>query len=723
MAATRPNLSESRTTSSSTLRSLPSPRIEHFDGEIPPALSPLDAFAAQGRLLAKQLDESRRKGRRMSRLPPASVARSLSQPRSGFFRSNSSNGSDVARFPTVKASPEVEQPRFRPRSEYPRLSGFSDLTCDEHGLNSHDRLHFHPASDEFEIPRVESPEQDLSIRVDGSQPEPELSLNAPFGVVMVGPSRHSSTESGLNVSNSLAPSASLLARPSSGTKLTQTESSDDDYSSSNAGSTFSKPRKCSGSSAMSIPHSPMSPFGRSRPHSPSMSSETSTACTPLPRPSFNFSRPMSRSSTSLSAPPAMIPGEQLTTAPSSQLNRGKKPSPIIVPSLSDGALNLGDTGHPSGTSSYIYSKYSLPRGRMISRDSLVFSPLQTPHFEWQEPLFENSPPPSASRTDRSARTPSPPPSRNPVDNILAPDNVSESPATNRSLLSTETISPSSRPEAPSSPRTSKESFRTELETSRSDDIGDNTSTTGSTSTIRPKAGQAVAGSSVPSMTAEDHVSMGIECHQNGSLNESTYHLRVAAKQNHPTGMLLYALACRHGWGMRANQREGVQWLRNAVDRVGLELKEGASKPGNSRTEELLKQKSFRAQFALSVYELGVSHLNGWGVEQDKALALRCFEIAAEWGDADAMAEAGYCYAEGVGCKKDMKKAAKFYRMAEANGMNIVGNSWIYKDKYLSDDEGSRSRGRQSDSAHKKKARSKSRTRSIFQRKKPGTSEN
>ncbi|KMU78110.1 hypothetical protein CISG_06951 [Coccidioides immitis RMSCC 3703] len=69
-----------------------SPRIAHYDGEIPPALSPLDAFAAQGRLLAKQFDQSRKDGRRLSRIPPASVARSLSRPRPGYFRSASSEG-------------------------------------------------------------------------------------------------------------------------------------------------------------------------------------------------------------------------------------------------------------------------------------------------------------------------------------------------------------------------------------------------------------------------------------------------------------------------------------------------------------------------------------------------------------------------------------------------------------------------------------------------------
>ena len=167
--------------------------------------------------------------------------------------------------------------------------------------------------------------------------------------------------------------------------------------------------------------------------------------------------------------------------------------------------------------------------------------------------------------------------------------------------------------------------------------------------------------------------MGIQCHEKGSLKESTYHLRIAAKQNHPTAMLLYALACRHGWGMRPNQREGVQWLRKALDSVGPELMEPGNAPGQSKAKEL--QKTYRAQFALSIYELGVSHLNGWGIEQDKALALRCFEIAGQWGDVDAMAEAGFCYTEAVGCKKDLKKAARFYRMAEAKGMSMVGNSW------------------------------------------------
>jgi len=176
-------------------------------------------------------------------------------------------------------------------------------------------------------------------------------------------------------------------------------------------------------------------------------------------------------------------------------------------------------------------------------------------------------------------------------------------------------------------------------------------------------------------SAEEHVTKAIDYHEAGALNKSTYHLRLAAKQDHPTGMLLYALACRHGWGMRPNQREGVAWLRRAADFASLEVADDDNLLKSGKTVDILEQRTRKAQFALSIYELGVSHMNGWGIDQDKVLALRCFEIAGSWGDADALAEAGFCYAQGIGCKKDLKKSANFYRQAEAKGISMIGNSW------------------------------------------------
>lgn len=81
-----------------------------------------------------------------------------------------------------------------------------------------------------------------------------------------------------------------------------------------------------------------------------------------------------------------------------------------------------------------------------------------------------------------------------------------------------------------------------------------------------------------------------------------------------------------------------------------------------------------------------------------------------------MAETGFCYAKGIGCKTDLKKAAKFYRLAADKGISMVGNSWIYKAKYNGGDEKDapkKSEERMRDS--EKKQRSKSKSRNIFNR--------
>ena len=127
--------------------------------------------------------------------------------------------------------------------------------------------------------------------------------------------------------------------------------------------------------------------------------------------------------------------------------------------------------------------------------------------------------------------------------------------------------------------------------------------------------------------------------------------------------------------MRPNPGEAVTWLTKAVDLAQLDVAQDEQMAKQNKPLDTIEKAKHKAQFALGVYELGMSYSKGWGVKQDKTLALRCFEVAGSWGDADALTEAGFCYAEGVGTKKDMKKAARFYRQAEAKGMSMAGNSW------------------------------------------------
>ncbi|KAL9105318.1 MAG: hypothetical protein Q9227_009485 [Pyrenula ochraceoflavens] len=702
---------------------LPSPRFQHFDGDVPPALSPLDAFAAQSRLMAKQLDETAQQGRRASRLPPAMVSKSLGQiDRPSYFRafsdsSQQSNSSDK----DTSEPLQLEEPRFRPISEYPRFSDIPELDYEDENEDEEDNfitpmdrpsaLARSQTEDYFTTKRSVSPENDSSrfpILEDSRQDLQSIPPTShPVAIQKEKPSN------GPEAATTLSPPKVPFSRPPN--NRPHHESSDDDYTSSNAGSTFSFPRKLSGSSGVSS-HSPISPFVPGHGRSESLNSETSIGGTHIPKPFLNFSRPLSSSNLSVKSDTQSLSRKQSYDTQDSRPSFSLVENPPTPLSMDDARSEASD-GYLQGNQSYTYAKFSLPRGRMVSRNSIIFAGLSTPNIEL-EPFFHNQ-------------------SHTTYDQDIFSKSTSSLPITESANKQTFHFDRPRTPDNPTQPHKSNhspaESFHSATSRRSSVERGDlrtirqppprpdpeecQSLSSKSNSTVRPFSVHT-SSTTTASMTPDEHVAKGIESHERGSYKESTYHLRLAAMGNHPTGMLLYALACRHGWGMRANQREGVQWLRKAADCAVLEVVD--DQDPNTAASDLAARKARRAQFALSIYELGQSHLHGWGIEQDKGLALRCFEIAGSWGDADALAEAGFCYAEGIGTKKDLKKAARFYRQAEAKGMSMVGNSWIYKKKYLDDSEryvptrDPPATPEKKSASHQNKPRTRS--RSIFRRK-------
>lgn len=757
--SSRPTFIDLRSKSSETMQSsgrpspgaFPSPRMQHLAGDIPPAMSPLDMFAMQSRLLAKQLDDSKRNGRRVSRLPPLTTGDPITKQKPLYERSRSaeekvlSPGSNFQKNEedTSGITPEVEEPAFRPQSFYPRLSNIPPVEDDTEDFAGPppDQPFVTPAemppsrtNEYFASPITKSPDSTTfatrSAEEVGRNPWVHTPRNPEPMHQHNGPQRGESIESSSSRSHngSLAPPKSPHVRQAPSIRSIP-DSSDDELSASTGGSGFS--RKLSSSSGVSMPHSPFSPFAQVHNRSPSLNSEYSIGGSRSARPAFNFSRPISRQSQQMD----MGRQPSFDSRPSVDAVRPPYSSESRNPSSDSQCFMFGDDNiqTPAGFShdqspdlrdldapapSYIYAKFSLPRGRMLQRDSRVLQNDQMPLFEWDRPVVQTNVRPTtplAQRPMTPTRSPKPSTELNrssprpsyEQSRYTSPRPFAEQHGQTLSRPSAEqsyfTPRPSAEQNGRASPRPSAEQYsrgstrpsteqthhlsrgspRPSAELNRhgqgrppptpvtSDDKSDYTASTRSGSTIkaRPRA-------PAPSLdlSAEDHLAKGIELHERGAARESTYHLRIAARQNNPTAMLLYALACRHGWGMRPNQQEGVQWLRKAANCASLEIvideEQKDSKPG-----DLLERKTKQAQFALSIYELGVSHTNGWGIEQDRTLALRCFEIAANWGDADAMAEAGFCYAQGQGCKKDLKKAAKYYRMAEAKGMSMVGNSW------------------------------------------------
>ncbi|MCJ1451848.1 hypothetical protein MMC28_002188 [Mycoblastus sanguinarius] len=811
--STRPTFIDLRSRSNETMypssslpraHPFPSPRMQHLAGDIPPAMSPLDMFAAQSRLLAKQLDDSKRNGRRVSRLPPLTTGDSITKQKSIYNRSRSAETKEVmdpgssprARDEDLSGTmPEVEEPAFRPKSFYPRMSNVppevDDFSEDLIGPSPEDQAFMTPAefqspkpNDYFGAPRAKSPEPVASAGRSTETIDPNPWVFPPRNYEAVhqnmepqrGMSIESTSSRGYN--GSLAPPMSPHVRQAGSIRSIPQDSSDDELSASTGGSGFSLTRKLSSSSGVSTQQTPFSqsPFIQSHGRSPSLNSEYSIGGSRQARQTFNFSRPLSRGSRPsvdvASRQPSFDSRPSMDSVRPPFCSASRQPSSdsqriVFADDTVQTPMNVDSEHSPdlkenpdAPAPSYIYAKYSLPRGRMLHGDSRALENNQLPVFEWDRPVVQTNLRPTTPLANKPlSPTPSPQRSRKPSTELqrsssrsstdqrphISPTPLIEqipktSPRHSAEQKSRETVwptaelfsKPSSQPSfeqssrespRPSADQISRDSPRPSTDLARqaqnrppptpvqNDSKSEYSASTRSGSTIKAR-------SRVPALslelTAEDHLAKGIELHERGEARESTYHLRIAARQNLPTAMLLYALACRHGWGMRPNQQEGVQWLRKAADCAQVEI--AVDEDTNT---DVAERKTKRAQFALSIYELGVSHMNGWGIEQDKTLALRCFEIAANWGDADAMAEAGFCYAQGQGCKKDLKKAARYYRMAEAKGMSMVGNSWIYKPKYA--DDGSSNKERQGRGAKQttpeKKPRDKSRTRTIFGRKK------
>ncbi|KAH9826228.1 hypothetical protein Tdes44962_MAKER03612 [Teratosphaeria destructans] len=737
---------------------LPSPRT----GEVPPALSPLDAFALQSRLLAKQFEQQAQGGRRLSRLPHGLVAKELAN-RPEFFRqpSDGSYGGmgDVNEVheetspmsPTSRRDFEIApaQPnRFRPISHYPQLSTASTISNvgpardgTPVGTQFYDAHESQPpaeAQEYFGIPRAVSPEpvDHKFVNVEAPTPQVPSLTNSVDSVQSSFPHPRSFTNDSTRSQRSLQSDRGGLLQPKSPAYpprsprsiqgIRQVRSGSGDGEAMPSGSEYMASRKFSSSSTRSRPQSPFSPYMHPVPRSPSVNSDYSMtgshAHMPRQKPQ-NFSRPMSsggRSQTSADLRPSMDSRPSFETRSSTDLpcrdpsissnstrpvysathSRQNSGDDVRTPYINDVHETPLEEGTQGGdyfsgpdheNSSYIYSKYTLPRGRSVdrtsaeSRDSWIQK-----QFHWDESRSGQKPPmrpleedktiekqrPSSLEDSRRPRLTAPvrPPSPAGSTSSTTSERISGMRLSGRDRIATNSSNNRSRSANPDA--------RSPLHQSSA------SVSTGSTGrTVRPKT----TSSDTPTtseLSPDQHLEIGIQAHTSGSLQKSTYHLRLAANGGQPTGMLLYALACRHGWGMRPNQEEGVKWLKKAIDGSSLEMVdvEAAVSAVNRHVKadpvaEAQERRKRKAQFALAIYELGISYMNGWGCSKDRALALRCYEVAGNWGDTDALAEAGFCYTQGLGCKKDMKKAAQLYRKAAEMGMSMAGNSWIYKSKY------------------------------------------
>ncbi|KAG1908640.1 uncharacterized protein F5891DRAFT_973996 [Suillus fuscotomentosus] len=175
-------------------------------------------------------------------------------------------------------------------------------------------------------------------------------------------------------------------------------------------------------------------------------------------------------------------------------------------------------------------------------------------------------------------------------------------------------------------------------------------------------------------TPQEYLQLGIQYHEANKLQDSAFYFEKSAKEQGGcgTGMLLWGLTLRHGWGCEKNEKSGFKWLTKAAESAVDDL---------GKAREGMDVKAVRSELVLAIYEVGQCFFHGWGVAKDYKMAVSYYRVAANLGDGDAQEDLAFCLANGKGCKKDKKKAAKWYRAAVAQGASDVGMAWIYKDKY------------------------------------------
>ena len=698
-------------------------------------------------------------GKRLSRLPHADVAREMAN-RPGYFRhvSDSTEGgmSDLSEAseedrPNTGDRYKIKQTdKNKHKSQYPTIGVFNkDNQRDSNASHFFDAPEPSPVpeipQDYFDVgaPRASSPEMVDSNILNVEAPSPNFPPSLTSSVdsyrsmshprtLTNGSTRSQKSDHGLRLPRS--PAFANSPRQTQSPFPVRQDSLEDDNASNHGSQSGSYQRDVSHGSARSRPTSPFT-SATTMHRSPSTNSQYSQneLSIPLPKPKFNFSRPLSShgnpitfegrpSTDSRPSFDARTNAEQRPHRPSAastmtvatvqstastplsrQVSQDDEPTPQVpaaqrnmsIPrsiKRTDSDMSLRSANTPMRRNVSIPRQIKRTDSDKSNKDGVPLTPIRT---NQEEDLPRGR---EMYRTSAEQRT-------SWIHNQFTWDNASQA-SKSRDCSTVRTVA---RPAASPTPSERLQKMA-EMQIEATERLGRDAgfSSMARSRSADPRAGSRAMAKHQPTpsvqtestdrtirqtplhqraasgeLTAEEHLEIGIQAHSTGSLTKSTYHLRLAAREGLPTAMLLYALACRHGWGMRPNQEDGVAWLRKAIESSGLQVADVDQTIANAsrrdgKTDpaaEAAERRKRKAQFGLAVYELGISYMNGWGCQKDKPLALQCYEVAGGWGDCDALAEAGYCYTQGIGCKKDMKKAAGMYRKAADLGMSMAGNSW------------------------------------------------
>lgn len=220
---------------------------------------------------------------------------------------------------------------------------------------------------------------------------------------------------------------------------------------------------------------------------------------------------------------------------------------------------------------------------------------------------------------------------------------------------------------------------------------------------------------------EERTKLSFQLRSTGKHREASYQLQIAASPpfNYPKAMYLYAMSLKLGNGVKQSDKSCLKWLCKCIlssidlqdslmDKISLlstndllvmvtnqikndtseidpiKLNDYYSKLSPNQISKLVKSvKSQSDHLPLAYQELGNFFLNGWSVDKDEFFAIKCLLVSASMGNFNSMIQLGEIWSTKTkNHKKDNYKASAWLRLSEIFGVKTIGNSWIYKEKYL-----------------------------------------
>lgn len=204
--------------------------------------------------------------------------------------------------------------------------------------------------------------------------------------------------------------------------------------------------------------------------------------------------------------------------------------------------------------------------------------------------------------------------------------------------------------------------------------------------VKNEEGNFAAGSADKSSSnATNQIEMAIHMRNEGRAEESAKRLQKACMTKDKMAYLLYGLALRNGSGVAKDYKESFRYIRDAA---GIHSEDEEVFNFNVDPFQLEKDNDIPEivpePLAPALYECGIAYLKGYGFDsEDEVKGLKYLEKAASLGHIDSICLSGtICSKKSSVRKRDISRAASWFRLAEKRGANLIGSEWIHKEKYL-----------------------------------------